>query len=97
MADTRSDIYRLGISLFHVVVGRLPFESSDDRDVLRMQVMEALASRELKGRTVSHHVQYFIEKMVAKDAGERYQNWAELIADVKDQLRGRDDLDFTRS
>ncbi len=94
-ADIRSDIYSLGISLFHLVLGRLPFESSDDREVLRMQVMESLSSPELKGRGFSPHLHYFIEKMVAKDAADRYQSWSELIADVRTQLDGRDDLDFS--
>jgi len=94
-ADSRSDIYSLGISLFHVVVGKLPFEGSDDREVLRRQVMESLSSPELKGRGISPHLHYFIEKMVAKEAGDRYQGWAELIADVRQQLAGREGLDFS--
>lgn len=96
VADIRSDIYSLGISLFHVVVGRLPFQGSDDREVLRKQVMESLSSPELKGRGISPHVHYFIEKMVAKEAGARYQSWSELIEDVRAQLAGRADLDFER-
>jgi serine/threonine protein kinase len=96
-ADPRSDIYSLGISLFHLIVGRLPFQSSDDREILRMQVMESLSSPELKGRGISPHVHYFIEKMVAKDAAERYQSWGELIEDVRAQVAGRDDLDFERA
>lgn len=95
-ADIRSDIYSLGVSLFHIVVGRLPFQGSDDREVLRKQVMESLSSPELKGRGISPHVHYFIEKMVAKEAAARYQSWEELIADVRGQLAGRDDLDFER-
>lgn len=93
-ADERSDIYSLGVTLFHLVVGRLPFESSDDREVLRMQVMDSLKSPELKSRGLSHHLQYFIEKMMAKDAEARYQNWQELIGDVRSQIEGRDELDF---
>jgi len=96
VADIRSDIYSLGISLFHVVVGHLPFESSDDREVLRMQVMESLSSPELKSRGISPHLHYFIEKMVAKEAEHRYQSWKELIEDVRAQLAGREDLDFER-
>ena len=93
-ADRRSDIYSLGLSLFHIVVGRLPFESSDDREVLRMQVMDSLSSPELKSRGISPHLQYFIEKMVAKEADHRYQSWSELIVDVRAQLAGRQDLDL---
>jgi eukaryotic-like serine/threonine-protein kinase len=95
-ADLRSDIYSLGVTLFHLVVGRLPFESSDDREVLRMQVMESLSSPELKSRGFSPHLHYFVEKMMAKDVELRYQSWEELIGDVEAQLAGRESLDFER-
>jgi len=93
-ADSRSDIYSLGASLFQLVVGRLPFDSSDDREVLRMQVMESLSSPELKGRGFTPHLYYFIEKMMAKEAAHRYQSWQALIDDIAAQLEGREDLDF---
>jgi hypothetical protein len=72
----------------------LPFQSSDDREILRMQVMESLQSPELKSRGFSPHLQYFIEKMVAKDAAHRYQDWSELVQDIQSQLAGRDDLNY---
>jgi len=93
-ADSRSDIYSLGVSLFHIVVGRLPFESTDDRELMRMQVMQSLSSPELKGRGISPHLHYFIEKMMAKEADHRFQNFAELIREIREQLDGRDSLDF---
>ncbi len=95
-ADIRSDVYSLGVTLFHVVVGRLPFVSSNDSDVLRMQVMQALSAPELKGRGHSPHLYYFIEKMMAKEAEVRYQTWDELMNDIRAQLAGRAKLDFTQ-
>jgi serine/threonine-protein kinase len=94
-ADARSDIYSLGVTLFHIVVGRLPFESSDDREILRMQVMDSLSSPELKSRGISPHLHYFVEKMMAKEATDRYQSWSELAQDIRDQVLGRESLDFT--
>jgi len=93
-ADARSDIYSLGVTLFHIVVGRLPFESSDDREILRMQIMDSLSSPELKSRGISPHLQYFIEKMMAKEVEHRYQSWSELAQDIQDQVLGREGLDF---
>lgn len=95
-ADARSDIYSLGVTLFHIVVGRLPFESSDDRELLRMQVMQSLKSPELKSRGLSHQLQYFIEKMMAKDLEARYQSWQELIEDIRAQIQGQESLDYEK-
>jgi len=95
-ADLRSDVYSLGVTLFHIAVGRLPFVSSSDADVLRMQVQQALSAPELKGRGYSPHLSYFIEKMMAKEADVRYQSWPELIGDIAEQLKGREKLDFTK-
>ena len=96
-ADARSDIYSLGVSLFQLAVGRLPFDSSDDREVLRMQVMESLESPELKGRGFTPYLQYFIGKMMAKEAAERYQSFAELIGDIAGQLEGAEEMDFRKA
>jgi eukaryotic-like serine/threonine-protein kinase len=93
-ADLRSDIYSLGVTLFQLVVGRLPFDSSDDREILRMQVMDSLSSPELKGRKLSPYLHYFIEKMMAKDKGDRYQSWEDLTKDIQGQLKGREDLNY---
>ena len=96
-ADLRSDVYSLGVTLFHLVVGRLPFESSSDAETLRMQVMQSLSSSELKSRGLSPHLHYFVEKMMAKDAALRYQSWSELQEDVRAQIEGRERLDFERA
>ena len=82
-ADPRSDVYSLGATLFHLVVGRLPFEASDDEELLAKQVLESLASPELKSRGVSPYLQFFIEKMMSKDAADRFQTWSELIAEIE--------------
>lgn len=82
-ADPRSDVYSLGATLFQLVVGRLPFEASDDEELLAKQVLESLASPELKSRGVSPYLQFFIEKMMSKDADQRFQTWSELIAEIE--------------
>ncbi|MBK7875673.1 MAG: serine/threonine protein kinase [Planctomycetes bacterium] len=95
-ADLRSDVYSLGVTLFHLVVGRLPFEGSKDSEVLRKQVTQALSSPELKSRGFSPHLAYFVQKMMAKEADIRYQSWKELVDDIQSQLAGREHLDFEK-
>lgn len=94
IADLRSDVYSLGVTLFQLTIGRLPFEGDGDEDTLRKAVMESLRSPELKARGTSPHLQYLIEKMMAKEADVRFQSWEELIEDVRGQIEGRAELDY---
>lgn len=96
-ADIRSDIYSLGVTLFQLVVGRLPFEGDGDEDTLRLAVMNNLKSPELKSKAFSPHLHYIIEKMMAKDADVRFQSWPKFLSEVRGQLKGYQDLDFTVS
>lgn len=96
-ADIRSDVYSLGVTLFQLVVGRLPFEADDDREVLAMQVLASLESKELKQRGVSVHLHYLVQKMMSKDPGERFQSWSELIRDVEELRAGSHGLDWRGS
>jgi len=96
-ADERSDIYSLGVTLFQLVIGRLPFEQTDDQDLLRAHIMEQLSSPELKSQGFTPHLQYFIQKMMTKEIDVRYQSFDQLIKDVKGQLAGYESLDFSRS
>jgi len=93
-ADLRSDIYSVGVTLFQLTIGHLPFEGETDEETLRQAVMGTLSSPELKSRGLSPHLHYFIEKMMAKDAEVRYQSWEELVGDIREQLIGRESLDY---
>src|SRR5262249_47004838 len=92
--DIRSDIYSLGVTLYHMVIGELPFQGSDDSEVLAKQILESLSSEELKGRGISDHLHYFIQKMMAKKREIRYADPAALISDISEHIRGKKTLTY---
>lgn len=76
--DVRSDIYSLGVSMYHMVIGEVPFSGDDDFEVMSKQIMQRLGSDELKRLNVSPVVHYAIEKMMAKDRDMRFQHPSEI-------------------
>lgn len=84
--DGRADIYSLGATLYHLVVGALPFEAGDDQEMVRKQVLESLKGSALKGRSISPTLHYFIEKMMAKDREVRYATASDLMEDIQAHL-----------
>lgn len=90
--DVRADIYSLGATLYHLVLGKLPFEASDDQEMLRKQILMSLDGSSLKGSSISPSLHFFIEKMMAKDREVRYATPADLVEDVQAHLAAQGGL-----
>lgn len=86
--DIRSDIYSLGATFYHMVIGKVPFSGTDNIEVMAQVVLNDLKSDAIKNRKLPPLLLYFIEKMMVKEKEIRYQNPAEIIEDIEVQWGG---------
>ncbi len=78
--DARSDVYSLGILLYEMLTGRVPFQSTSDYELMRAQVEdEPIAPRDFKG-DIPLAVELAILRALAKDPAARFQSATEFRA-----------------
>ena len=76
--DQKSDIYSLGVILFEMVTGRLPFAGDTPLSVAHKQKYEAPEDPKKMNAQVSDDLARVILKCLAKDGDKRFQSAAEL-------------------
>ncbi len=80
--DVRADIYALGATLYHLTTGSLPFEGRTSEEVLAKQVLESLSGERIRALDLSPQLHYYLEKMMAKDPGMRFQTPEQLQQEI---------------
>jgi len=84
--DGRTDQYALGILLYQIVTGRLPFEGDTPLAVLVKQAHEPLPSPRRANPNVPQAVESVIAKATAKDPADRFASVSDLNRSFQEAL-----------
>jgi eukaryotic-like serine/threonine-protein kinase len=82
----QSDLYSLGVVLFEMLTGEVPFHGENQVAVAMKHVREELPDVQLRRPEASSALASVIDRATAKDLDRRYGSDTELIADLEDVL-----------
>jgi serine/threonine-protein kinase len=90
VADARSDLYSVGIMMYEVFTGSVPFKSETDDlvAVIFAHVNEPPVPPRSVNRGVPMQIERIILKLLEKDPDRRYQNARELIVELQSLIGG---------
>jgi len=82
-ADHRSDIYSLGATSYHFLAGQPPFDGETPAAVMMRHVNSPLTPLYLLSPQIPADVCEIVNRAMAKDPNHRYQDYDELLSDLK--------------
>lgn len=87
ITDEKADLYSVGVVLYEMLTGRLPFEADNAVSVAIMQMQSEPTQPHLINSDIPEGLEQITMKAMQKDTGKRYQSAAEMLSDIDEFKR----------
>jgi serine/threonine protein kinase len=80
--DTRSDLFSLGMTLYHMLTGQVPFEDTGYLKTLQRHAREKLEDPRNLVPGIHKGTACLLARMLARDPDDRYADWDAFLSDL---------------
>jgi len=87
ISDEKSDIYSVGVMLFEMLTGKLPFDSDSAVSIALMQMQAIPKMPRQLNETIPEGLEEITVRAMQKDPSQRYQSAAEMLRDIDEFKR----------
>lgn len=85
--DSKSDLYSLGVVMYEMVTGKVPFDADTPVSIALKHMQEEPVEPKKINQNVPFAINQIIMKALRKDPNDRYQNASEMIKDLNMALK----------
>ncbi|MEG1017287.1 MAG: Stk1 family PASTA domain-containing Ser/Thr kinase, partial [Oscillospiraceae bacterium] len=93
ITDAKADIYSLGVMMYEMLTGVLPFESDSPVSVAIKQISDAPVNPREIVESIPEGLEEITLKAMSKDSSQRYQSAAQMLRDI-DEFKKNPSISF---